>query len=83
MEPVDRQRQREIARQLSPWTRRRIAGLLLFGLGSLIAIQHMMAHLGWRPVPMSMGWQDLLVGYPMAGLLAVLGAIVLGARSTR
>jgi hypothetical protein len=48
----------------------------LFGLAALIAVQHLVAHAGWRPIPISMGWQDLLIGYPAAGVLAVIGGIV-------
>ncbi len=75
--------QRDIDRQLSSWTWRRITSWTLFGLALLIAIQHVVAHSGWRPLPISMGWQDLLVGYPTAGVLAIAGAILLDARSAR
>ena len=47
----------------------------------LVAGQHVLAHLGWRPIPLGMGWQDLLLGYPMAGALAVAAAIVAEPRS--
>ena len=77
MGKAERRRQREIERQLSPWTRRRIVAWSLFGLALLVAGQHLVAHAGWRPLPISMGWQDLVVGYPMAGLLAIVGAIFL------
>lgn len=75
--------QRDINRQLSGWTRRRIAAWVLFGLALLIVVQHLLAHSGWRPLPFSMGWQDLLVGYPMAGLIAILGAFIVEARPHR
>lgn len=75
--------QREIARQLKGWTRRRILSWTLFLLAAAVALQHLIAHLGWRPLPMSMGWQDLLVGYPAALLIAVLGAIMLDPPSRR
>ena len=83
MDSVDRARQREIARQLSPWTKRRIAAWSLFGLALIVAVQHMLAHLGLRPIPLSMGWQDIFFGYPMAGALLVVGAIVLDPRPSR
>lgn len=75
--------QRDIARQLSGWTPRRVGAWTLFVLALLVASQHLLAHLGWRPIPVSMGWQDLLIGYPAAGVLGVLGAICLEARSAR
>lgn len=75
--------QQEIERQLNGWTRCRILSWALFLLAAAVAIQHLVAHLGWRPLPVSMGWQDLLVGYPAAGLIAVLGAIMLDPRPRR
>jgi hypothetical protein len=55
----------------------------LFGLGAVIAVQHLLAHAGWQPLPVSLGWQDLLVGYPTAGLLAIVGAFMLEGSSPR
>lgn len=75
--------QRDINRQLSGWSRRRIAAWALFGLALVIVVQHLLAHSGWQPLPFSMGWQDLLLGYPMAGLLAIVGAFMLEARRHR
>lgn len=75
--------QRDIDRQLNNWTWRRITSWSLFGLALLVLVQHLLAHVGWRPLPLSMGWQDLLVGYPTAGLLAIVGAFTLEARSPR
>ena len=67
----------QVDKQLSGWSRRRIASWTLLGLAALIAAQHLVAHAGWRPIPLSMGWQDLLVGYPAAILLAIIGGIVM------
>jgi hypothetical protein len=64
-------------RQLSNWTRRRVLSWSLFVLAGVIAVQHVVAHGGFQPLPLSMGWQDILVGYPMAAVLAVAGAIAL------
>lgn len=50
------------------------------GLGVLVAIQHLVAHAGTRPLPIGMGWQDIVVGYPMAILLVVAGAMLLDPR---
>lgn len=63
--------------QLSNWSRRRVVSWSLFGLAGLVAIQHLLAHGGFRPLPLSMGWQDVLVGYPTAILLAIIGGIML------
>ncbi|WP_278258295.1 hypothetical protein [Nocardioides convexus] len=49
----------------------------LFGLAGLVAVQHLLAHGGFRPIPISMGWQDLLIGYPMAIALVVVGGIAM------
>ena len=78
-----RRRQREVHRQLSPWSPRRVATWSLMGLALLVAGQHVLAHLGWRPLPLSMGWQDILVGYPMAGVLAVAALMLLDPRPRR
>ncbi len=64
-------------RQLSNWTTRRVLSWSLFVLAGFTALQHLVAHAGFRPLPISMGWQDLFFGYPMAAVLAVAGAIAL------
>jgi hypothetical protein len=71
---------REAQRQLSAWTPRRFATWALFLLAAIVAVQHLVAHAGYRPLPISMGWQDILVGYPMAMALGIFGAIVWGAK---
>ena len=73
--------QRDINRQLRGWTPRRLAAWSLFLLAGLVAAQHVIAHLGVRPLPLAMGWQDLLVGYPMAGLIFIVGLFVLEPRT--
>lgn len=78
-----RRRTAKLARvdqQMSPWSRRRIASWTLFVLALLVASQHLLAHSGWRPLPMGMGWQDVLLGYPMAGVLAIAGLMALDPR---
>ena len=67
----------DVDKQLSNWTRRRVLSWSLFGLAGLVAVQHLLAHAGFRPIPISMGWQDLLIGYPTTLVLAILGAIAL------
>ncbi|MEP6814390.1 MAG: hypothetical protein ABI873_02430 [Marmoricola sp.] len=70
--------QREINRQLRTWTPGRIIAWALVGLGLVVGVNHMFMHLGGQWLPMSQGLQDVLVGYPTAGLLAVAGFVILG-----
>lgn len=63
--------------QLSNWSRRRILSWSLFGLAAFVALQHLVAHAGFRPLPISMGWQDILLGYPTAVVLLILGGVAL------
>lgn len=72
-----RARKNDIGRQLSNWSKRRTLSWSLFGLAGLIAVQHVLAHGGFRPIPISMGWQDLLIGYPTAIVIAIIGGIAL------
>lgn len=72
-----RARKSDVDTQLSNWSKRRVASWSLFGLAALVAVQHLVAHAGWRPIPIPMGWQDLLIGYPMAIVLAIAGGIML------
>lgn len=50
----------------------------LFALAAAIAVQHLLAHSGWRPLPFTMGWQDLLIGYPTAAILGIGGLMIWG-----
>ncbi|WP_341241152.1 hypothetical protein [uncultured Nocardioides sp.] len=72
-----RTKKSDVDKQLSNWSKRRVLSWSLFGLAGLVAIQHLVAHAGFRPLPLSMGWQDILVGYPTAIVLAIVGAIML------
>ncbi len=72
-----RPRKNAVDKQLSNWSRRRVLSWSLFALAGLVAVQHLVAHAGFRPIPISMGWQDLLIGYPMAIVLAIAGGIAL------
>jgi len=54
-------------------------GWALVSLGVAVGVQHLLAHWGLFTV-ISRGWDDLAVGYPMAGLLAIAGTIVLSRR---
>lgn len=57
----------------SPWVYR---GLLLLSMA--IVVQHLLAHAGWQPLSLTMGWQDVVVGYPTAVLVAFAGLFVWG-----
>ena len=63
--------------QLSNWSRRRVISWTLFAVAGMVAVQHLLAHAGFRPIPISMGWQDLLLGYPMAIVIAIIGGIAM------
>ena len=70
-------RRDEIAKQLSPWSRRRVLSWSLFTLAIVVAGQHLLAHAGWRPLSMSMAKQDIFLGYPAALVLGILAAITM------
>lgn len=57
----------------------RIAGWALVSLGVLVGGSHVVTHLGYFQVLPNVGFQDLLMGYPVAGVL-VIGGIVLLSR---
>ena len=59
------------------WPPRRLASWSLMLTGVVVAIQHLLAHAGLSAIPLSMGWQDVLVGYPMAGLMVMVGAMLI------
>lgn len=77
-DPVASARQREINRQLRVWTPRRIMGWTVAGIAVLVAVVHWIAHLGYSVLPLSLGWQDVLLGYPVAAMLGVAAAVILG-----
>lgn len=54
----------------------------LFALAILIVVQHLFAHAGFRPLPLSMGWQDILVGYPTAVVVAIWALMLWGKNPT-
>lgn len=71
-------RQRETNRALRVWTPHRIGGWAIAAVGIVVGVVHWLAHIGWRPIPLTMGAQDLFLGYPAAGLLAVTALLILG-----
>jgi hypothetical protein len=56
--------------------RRRVIGWLLVIVGAAMAVVHMVTHLGRLRI---IGMQDLLLGYPMAGILILGGLVLVGA----
>ena len=70
----------EIDRQLTSWPPRRIASWSLMIAAGVVVVQHLIAHAGVQPLPLSMGWQDILVGYPTAALLGLIGAVLVDPR---
>jgi hypothetical protein len=55
--------------------RRRIFGWVLVAIGTVMAVIHMVAHLGRLKI---IGYQDLLIGYPMAAVLILAGFLLVG-----
>lgn len=54
---------------------RRLLGWLLVGAGSVMALVHIYTHLARLSI---IGFQDLLLGYPMAGMLVLAGFVLVG-----
>jgi hypothetical protein len=65
-------------RKLTPaqYTRRRALGWILVGLGVVVFVQHLVSHAGFFTL-VSPGVDDLVAGYPLAGLLGLTGALIL------
>lgn len=57
--------------------RRHVAAVILFVIAPLIAIAHFMEHFGLFRL-LGPPWQDILLGYPMAGALLVIGGVTWG-----
>ena len=57
--------------------RRHVLAWVLMGLAPVIALTHMLEHVGVFN-PFSAGLEDLTIGYPTAAVLFVTGAIVYG-----
>ena len=60
--------------------RRRIGGWVLVGIGAVMAVVHMITHLGRLQI---IGMQDLLIGYPMAAVLILAGFLLVGFATKR
>lgn len=64
-------------RQAVKTRRLRIVGAGLMLLGLVIGVGHVFEHLlVLRLIPL--GWQDLLIGYPTAGVLILTGFVLVG-----
>lgn len=65
-------------KKLTPaaFLRRRILGWSLIVLGVIVLVTHVIEHLGFFSFA-SPGVQDIVAGYPMAGVLGVAGVIIL------
>lgn len=65
-------------RRISPaaYTRRRVLGWTLVGLGVMVFVQHLISHAGFFTL-ISPGWDDLVAGYPLALVLGIAAAVVL------
>jgi hypothetical protein len=74
------QQEAAAARQdLSRRRRRHAVAYMLFILGAVMAVYHVFEHIDVvPPMTTSSALDDVLVGWPMAGVLAVTGGIVYG-----
>lgn len=65
-------------RKLSPaqYGRRRALGWVLVGLGVAVFVQHLISHAGFFTL-VSPGVDDVIAGYPLAGLLGLAGVLLL------
>lgn len=74
------QRAQEAQRQVRyrKQRRRRALATVLFIVAGVLAVSHVFEHFGAFQV-MSPGLEDLLIGWPMAGALAVVAGIMWGA----
>ena len=77
--PEDRRRdadalQKTLRKQaILTWAAR---GLIVLAIA--IAGQHILAHAGYRPIPLTMGQQDLVIGYPVAAVFGVIALLIWG-----
>ncbi|MEU0469597.1 hypothetical protein ABZ215_36835 [Amycolatopsis sp. NPDC006131] len=62
------------------WLVGRAVGWALMVVGVVMAVVHIGAHLGNFTLLPTTGLQDLLIGWPMAGLLFIVGAVFAGRR---
>jgi hypothetical protein len=58
----------------------RAVGSLLVVVGAAMAVAHLIAHLANMRV---IGIRDLLIGFPMAAILVIIGLLLIGLHSLR
>jgi hypothetical protein len=60
--------------------RQKVVGWCLLGLAGAVAVQHFLRHVNTIDITpfLSMGLQDVVVGYPMAGVMLFVGVVLLG-----
>jgi len=71
------QAQAALRRELRRSTRRHVIAYVLFVVAGVMAVAHFFEHAGTFTI-VSPGFADLFLGWPMAGVLALIGAIVYG-----
>lgn len=76
-DPIDLDKQFRRAGQRT-WAARLLAALAL-----TVGVVHLLAHAGWQPIPIGMGKQDLLIGYPVAGLVGMAALYIWGSTPSR
>lgn len=57
------------------WLAVRVVGFVLMAVGVVMAVVHIGAHLGNFSLLPTVGLQDLLIGWPMAAVLFLVGAV--------
>lgn len=80
VEARETQRQQEIAAAQLEWAqreRRHRMAYALWVVAVVLAVSHVFEHTGTINL-MSSALEDLLIGWPMAGLVAIVGGIVYG-----
>jgi len=69
----------EAQRDFALQHRRHVRAYVLFAVGGLLATYHLMEHLGVvPPISGSAGLDDFVAGWPLAAVLAIVGAITYG-----
>lgn len=63
------------------WLIGRAVGFILMGIGAVMAAVHIFAHLGDFSLLSTSAMDDLLLGWPMAAVLFLVGAILAGRRA--
>lgn len=67
----------DMRRSFAQKRRRHIEAFVLWGVAVVIAATHLIEHTGALRI-MSLSLEDLLIGWPVAGILGVAGGIIYG-----